>query len=85
MNFQTTRPFDRDYARLPEAVKDRVDKQLALLLANPRHPSLGFKRVRGTDGIWEVRITRSHRLTLELAEQTCILRRVGSHDILDQP
>lgn len=85
MNVQTTRPFDRDYARLPEQVKDRVDKQLALLLLNPRHPSLAFKRIRGTEGIWEVRLSRTHRLTLEIAGETYILRRVGTHDVLSQP
>ena len=85
MNVQNTRPFDRDYARLPEEVKGQVDKQLALLLANPRHPSLGCKRIRGTEGIWEVRVSRSHRLTLEIAGETYILRRVGAHDVLHQP
>lgn len=85
MNVQTSRPFERDYARLPEEIKDRVDKQLTLLLANPRHPSLGLKRVRGTGAIWELRISRAYRLTLEIAGDTYVLRRVGSHDILNRP
>lgn len=85
MNFQTTRPFDRDYARLPERLKELVDKQLRLLLSNPHHPSLGYKRLRGTSAIWEVRISRAYRLTLEIAGQTYILRRVGTHDVLNQP
>ena len=85
MNVQTTRPFDREYARLPETVKDLADKSLGLLLANPRHPSLGFKRIRGTQGIWEVRVSRAYRLTLEIAGETYILRRVGTHAVLNQP
>lgn len=84
MNVQTPRPFDRDHARLPDAVKQQLDKQLALLLTNPRHPSLGFKRIRGTQGIWELRISRTHRLTLEIAGETYLLRRVGAHDVLNQ-
>lgn len=85
MNVQTTRPFERDYARLPETIKTQVDKQLGLLLVNPRHPSLGFKRIRGTEGIWEMRVSRSHRITLEIAGETYILRRVGTHSVLGQP
>ena len=85
MNVQTTRPFERDYDRLPEELKTLVDKQLSLLLVNPRHPSLGFKRIQGTRGLWEVRVSRSHRLTLEIAGETYLLRRVGSHDVLHRP
>jgi mRNA-degrading endonuclease RelE of RelBE toxin-antitoxin system len=85
MKIQTTRPFDRDYARLPEDIKDRADKQLTLLLTNPRHPSLRLKRVRGTDDIWEARITRGYRMTLTIAGDTFILRRIGAHDVLRHP
>ncbi len=82
MKAQTTRPFDRDYAGLPETVKARVDKQLALLLADPRHPSLRLTKIRGAEDIWEARITRGYRMTLNIAGDTIILRRVGTHDIL---
>ncbi len=83
MKFQTTRPFDRDYAGLPEEIKERVEKQLALLLLNPSHPSLRLKRIRGTADIWEVRVSRSYRLTLQLAGDTYLLRRVGA--LVDSP
>lgn len=85
MRFQTTRPFDRDYAEMSAAIKERVGKQLSLLLANPRHPSLGLKRIRGTDDLWEVRITRSYRMTLQVVGDTYLLRRLGPHDVLRRP
>ena len=85
MKVQTTRPFDQDYVGLPEELKERVDKQLALLLTNPRHPSLRLKRIRGTADIWELRVTRGYRMTLQVAGDTYILRRVGPHDVLPQP
>ncbi len=85
MKLQTTRPFDRDFAGLPEEVKERVEKQLALLLLNPRHPSLRLKRIRGTADIWEVRVSRNYRLTLQLAGDTYLLRRVGPHDVSERP
>ena len=85
MKLQTTRPFDRDYAGLSEDLKERVEKQLALLLLNPRHPSLRLKRIRGTADIWEVRVSRGYRLTLQLAGDTYLLRRVGPHDVIERP
>ncbi len=85
MKIQTTRPFDRDYARLSEELKERVDKQLTLLLRNPRHPSLRLKKIRGTEDIWEVRVTGGYRMTMQIAGDILILRRVGAHDVLRQP
>ena len=85
MKLQTTRPFDRDYAGLPEEIKERVEKQLALLLLNSGHPSLRLKRMRGTVDIWEVRVSRSYQLTLQLAGDTYLLRRVGPHDAIERP
>lgn len=85
MKLQTTRAFDRDYAALPERVKGQTDKQLALLLSNPLHPSLRLKKIRGTRDIWEARVTRGYRMTLQLAGETMILRRLGPHNVLETP
>ncbi len=89
MKVQTTRPFDQDYVGLPEQFRDelreRVDKQLALLLRNPQHPYLGLKRTTGTAEMWEVRMTSGYRMTLQVAGDTFILRRVGHHDVLRNP
>lgn len=85
MKVEATRPFEHDYSRLPAQVKDQVDKQLGLLVTNPRHPSLRLKRVQSTGGIWEARVNRAYRMTLEIVGEICILRRVGTHDILNRP
>ena len=85
MNIQTTRSFDRDYARLPEEMKERVDKQLSLLLSDPRHPSLRIKKIQGQADIWEGRVTRDYRFTFRIVGETYTLRRIGPHDILDNP
>ena len=37
--------FWRCYEALPEPIRDLADKQFELLKADPRHPSLHFKRV----------------------------------------
>jgi hypothetical protein len=41
--------------------------------------------MEGTLSIWEARVTRSYRMTLEIRGDTYILRRVGPHDVLKTP
>jgi mRNA-degrading endonuclease RelE of RelBE toxin-antitoxin system len=85
MNIQNTRSFTRDYRELREVIKGRVDKRIALLLTNPRHPSLHLKKVRGTEGVWEIRVTLDYRITLQIVGDTLLLRRVRTHDVLREP
>ena len=85
MKTETTRPFDKDYTDLPEKIKDQTDKQLTLLLSNPRYPSLHLKKMEGYIGIWEGRISKAYRFTFQIERDTYILRRIGTHDILRNP
>ena len=85
MRLLTTKPFEDDYAGLPERIRVLVNRKLALLLESPRHPSLRVKKMEDPRAIWEARITKSYRLTFQMAGDTCILRRIGPHDILKTP
>jgi mRNA interferase RelE/StbE len=85
MRLERTAQFKRDFVSLPEEIQRRIEKQLAILLQNPRHPSLRIKRMEGIRDIWEGRITKSYRFTFQMKGDTCILRRVGRHDILETP
>jgi mRNA-degrading endonuclease RelE of RelBE toxin-antitoxin system len=85
MKIQTTRPFDDDYDALPVSIKDKADKQLTLLLSNPKHPSLQLKKMKGHPDIWEGRITKSYRFTFQIIGEIYLLRRIGTHDILKTP
>ncbi len=69
-----------DYASLDRELKAKVDKALALLLANPRHPSLCVKKMQGRSGIWEARVDRQHRMTFRIEGDLYVLRGVGKHD-----
>jgi hypothetical protein len=40
----TTVDFWKDYRALPADIRERTDKQFALLKANPCHPSVQFKK-----------------------------------------
>ena len=85
MKIQTTRPFDKDYASLPDSIKNQFDKKLALFLENPHHPSLKTKRVKGHPKIWEGRVTQNYRFTFQMDKELIILRRIGTHNILMTP
>lgn len=85
MKIETTRPFDEDYKTLPEAIKERADKQFVLLMENPRHPSLRIKKIKGHPNIWEGRVTKDYRFTFQISGETYLLRRIGTHDILKTP
>jgi mRNA-degrading endonuclease RelE of RelBE toxin-antitoxin system len=73
--------FLKDYRALSAEIQTRVDRQLARLIENPRHPSLRLKKLKGTQ-VFEIRVTKGYRLTLSFAEDVLVLRRVGSHDLL---
>jgi mRNA-degrading endonuclease RelE of RelBE toxin-antitoxin system len=80
-----THSFIRDYQALPEPLRKSGDKKLKLFLDNPRHPSLNIKKMQDPREIWEGRITKGYRFTLQMDGETCLLRRLGTHDILRTP
>jgi proteic killer suppression protein len=68
--------------RHPE-VSRQYGKTLALLEANPHHPSLRLHALAGRlDGLHSVSINLSYRITLELriTGQTIVPVNVGDHD-----
>ena len=82
MKLRPTERFVRDYGRLPQRLQQRVDKALGLLLENPRHPSLQVKKLKGQENRWEGRVTLHYRLTFSIENDTYVLLRVGTHDLL---
>lgn len=85
MKIFTTKPFEEDYAALPQKIKSIADGKLRLFIRNARHPSLRIKKMADPRNIWEGRITRSYRFTFQIEGDTYILRRIGTHDILKTP
>jgi len=55
--------FWQHYRELPQDIRDRADKQFALLTANPQHPSLQFKKLGERHGqeVWSARVTLNYR------------------------
>ncbi len=66
------------YRALPLEVRSAARKNYRLLLANPRHPSLHFKKIRTKD-LWSVRIGSYRALAYEEGSDF-IWFWIGPHD-----
>jgi mRNA-degrading endonuclease RelE of RelBE toxin-antitoxin system len=82
---RTTADFWKDYRALPADIRARADKQFALLKANPRHPSLQFKKLteRGGQEIWSARVTRKYRALAAKDDGDYVWFWIGEHDTYD--
>lgn len=85
MNIFRTRSFEKDFRKLPSDIIERFEKQLGFFLSDTFHPSLQSKKMQGRIDIWEARITKGYRFTFWRDGETVILRRIGTHDILQNP
>ncbi len=81
MKMRRSKHFKKSYQKLSPVVQKQVEA-LMLLATNVRHPSLRVKKIRGTDNIYELRVTRNYRISFEIEEDGYFLRRVGKHDEL---
>lgn len=82
MTTRLSKPFRKDYARLPTKIRKKVDRQINTLTIDFRHPSLNVKKMRGKGDYWEARVDYKHRLTFQIHNDIIVLRAVGSHDVL---
>jgi hypothetical protein len=81
MNHHTTTDFWDCYNRLPESVRAVADANYALLKANPRHPSLHFKRV---GKLWSVRVGIGYRALATDCDDGPVWFWIGSHAEYDR-
>lgn len=61
MNHFTLPIFWRHYEALPEDVRRVADEQFERLKADPRHPSLHFKKVGRRRQLWSARVGAHYR------------------------
>jgi hypothetical protein len=80
MPLKYTERFKLQYAKLPLAIRPKVDKALKLLDANFRHPGLRSHAVEGAPGIFEAYVDRKYRMTFERSGDILLMRNVDNHD-----
>lgn len=86
MKLQWTEQFAKEYRKLPEHMRKQADQKLILFLENPSHPSLRTKKMKGLKiEIYELSVTMNYRITFQTEADVCLLRRIGTHDILKRP
>jgi hypothetical protein len=81
----STRPsFWRAYEALDPRVREAARRAYRLFQDDPNHPSLRFKKLRGYEHIWSVRINEQYRAVGERLGDTIIWVWVGSHNDFDK-
>lgn len=80
MKIKAYNRFKKAYRKLSVNVQNKVDKQIALLSNDLKHPSLHTKKIKGREGIFEARVDIYYRMSFEIFEDTIFLRVVGNHD-----
>ena len=71
---------------MSKEIRERTYQKLDLWIANPSHPSLRIKLVKGWHNVWEMSVTMNYRITFEYEDGDRIrLRKIGTHDILRNP
>ncbi|MEO7297552.1 MAG: hypothetical protein ABI042_03125 [Verrucomicrobiota bacterium] len=76
MKSSTTPRFWKAYSDLPSEIKLIARKQYRLWTANPRHPSLQFKKV---GPFWSARITENYRSLALLRSEIYHWFWIGTH------
>lgn len=71
--------FVRSYRKAPVAVQRAFDKQSALLLEDPRHPSLRTKKYGVADDVWQARVNDSWRFYFTIEGDTYRLHEIRAH------
>ncbi len=73
--------FWRHYRQLPLEVRKLADKNFKLLKADPKHPSLHFKKI---DRLWSVRVGAHYRAPALDRSEGVVWFWIGSHAEYDK-
>jgi mRNA-degrading endonuclease RelE of RelBE toxin-antitoxin system len=79
MRLRFTERADKDYAQLPPAVRKVFAKQIDLLLANFRHPSLRAKKFHRSEDLWQARVDRRWRFYFKIQDDEYAIVSITPH------
>jgi len=71
--------FRQCYQQLPKDVQQLADRNFELLKADPRHPSLHFKRLGTTKQLWSVRVGARYRALAVEKPEGFVWFWIGTH------
>lgn len=80
--------FKQDLKKLPLNLQDKVKDIIKQLWMHPHPKSLRFEKLKGikNPSVFTVHLTsnHSHKISLELDGSKAILRRIGTHKLIDR-
>ena len=76
---RTSAGFRRDFALLPLAIQKQAHSAYQLFKADPKHPSLRFKKLPPHTDLWSVRITNDYRAIGRWRGDVVLWFFIGSH------
>ena len=85
LKIEASRKFLKLFQSLPAEIQSQAKKALEFLADSPNHPSLHNKKMAGYENIYEIRVSRSYRITCQKTADTAVLRKIGAHDLLHNP
>ncbi len=77
--------FKRLYRKIPDDVKKKFARQIQLLLADPRNPSVRAQKMVNREDVWEARIDLHYRFTFKTTDTNITLGTIGTHEIYRNP
>lgn len=80
MKIARTERFKKAWRQLTEEQKALGRKAINNLVTDTRYPGLRVKRIKGTENIWEARVSSSIRMTFQMMGDVIVLRNIGQHD-----
>jgi len=80
MKSKATRRFWRAYSQLPDEIQTLARKTYEQWRQNPQHPSLHFKKLKGGQNRFSVRIGSHYRALGSLADDTIEWVWIGTHE-----
>ena len=81
MNHSASPSFWECYKQLPDTIRILADKNFSLLKANPKHPSLHFKKV---DRYRSARVGRDFRALAVETDDGLLWFWIGNHNAYDR-
>lgn len=80
---KVSRKFEKDYRKLPAAIKDLAEKKEEIFRRNPFDPGLDTHKLHGKDKeAWSFSITRNYRIKFTfLDDNKVFFIEIDTHDI----
>jgi mRNA-degrading endonuclease RelE of RelBE toxin-antitoxin system len=76
-SFKYKPSFKKDIKRLDRRILDDLEKALKELENDSVLPGRQLKKLTDSNKVYSMRIGKDYRLSFQLDNQTCILRRIG--------